>query len=622
MKWNKKTSSIFMAMLFLSMIFVSLPQAQEKSGEKIGQPTQSNPVEKKIIPFSTPLASYKDKEFSVGYFMTYMGDALQKWPKIEAENKEKVLRDLLKQMFFEHLVYDMAIKDGQDKDPEYIIGNRELEQNWLGYYVTQNLFTKKLNITDDEIKERYEKEKEKYYRQAEFSFWHIFTQTVDKNDEQKKQARVNAEAALALIKAGSDFEEVAKTYSESLNKGQLMGPFKTRKDDPENAINETLEKKLLTLKNGEVSEIVETKYGFEILKLKEYAPSHYSPLEEVKETLRRSISREKEIAWKESFVNDHWKDAVTVFAPDLLADEKSAPDSVIIEIYGQKITKSDIARYKKINTKPGPEEKADEFKSRLEKDLKSSVIFGYIAAKTGRDAKYDTIPRYINETHKVSIQKAANFWWRKYLDRNITVKDVTEEEKKAAYDQYPDYFLKPSMVHAAEMTFTIPEVKSDSKFEVFKAQNLILDKAKKALARVKNGEKFEDVAKEVSDSTVTAAKGGDLGLISNKSTVLPSSIVSSLYRMKDNEISEEPVKEGNVYYIVKCIEKPKPDKMAYDDAETQDRLQKVVRYLRSKDFYKTFSENLLKPEDIKILYPEFTKIDLSQIEMASNEIPQ
>lgn len=621
MKWNTKIFRAIAVFLFIAVFLVAYTGAEEKSAVPLNQATQSIQVEKKQVPYTTPFVRYKDKEFNLGYFMTYMGESMQNWPKVDPEKKNKVLQDLVKQMVFEHLVYDMAIKDGQDKDPEYLIGNRELEHSWLAYYVAQNLFTKKLMVSDEDIKSRYEIEKPRFFKQAEFSFWHIFTQTVDRNEEQQKKAYAAAEAALALIKAGSDFEEVAKTHSESLNKGQLMGPFKTRQEDPENAINETLEKKLLSLKNGEVSEIIQTKYGYEILKLKEFAPAHYLPVEEVKDTLRRLVAREKEEAWKENFIKEHWQEAVTLYKPELITDEKSGPDTVVLEIYGEKITKESLSTHSGINPQPKKEEKPEDAQKRLEKELKLSVIFGYMATKVGHEAKYDTIPRYVYETGKTRIQKAANFWWKKYLDRNVMVKDVTEEEKKSAFEQYPDYFLKPSLVHAAEMTFKIPEVTAESKYETYKIQNQALEKAKKAFARVKNGEKFEDVAREMSESA-TAAKGGDLGLISNKSTALPTALVSSVYRMKDGELSDEPVKDGQNYYIIKCIEKPKPESMKIDDPEAQDRIKKVVNYIRGRNFYKEFNAKLVNPDEIKILYPEFATIELNQIEPVSNELPK
>lgn len=78
----------------------------------------------------------------------------------------------------------------------------------------------------------------------------------------KEEAKARAEEALKEIKAGSKFEEVAAKYSDepgAKTTGGNLGNFKRGVYDP------VLEKMVEKTKVGEVSEIFETQYGYEII---------------------------------------------------------------------------------------------------------------------------------------------------------------------------------------------------------------------------------------------------------------------------------------------------------------------------------------------------------------------
>ncbi|MBD3267016.1 hypothetical protein GF373_10135, partial [bacterium] len=86
--------------------------------------------EAETIPFDTPLCKYKGKEFTVGYFLTFLGNGIQQLEDIKEEDKRGFLERQLSKMYFDHLVYDMAMEDGQAKDPAFIVGSRNLKHHW------------------------------------------------------------------------------------------------------------------------------------------------------------------------------------------------------------------------------------------------------------------------------------------------------------------------------------------------------------------------------------------------------------------------------------------------------------------------------------------------------------
>ena len=98
---------------------------------------------------------------------------------------------------------------------------------------------------------------------------HILISTVDKDGkelspEKKKEAKKEAEEIYKKVKAGEDFATLAKEYSQDeysavnggdlgfVEKGQMVPEF---------------EAAAFGLKKGEVSEIVESQYGYHIIKV-------------------------------------------------------------------------------------------------------------------------------------------------------------------------------------------------------------------------------------------------------------------------------------------------------------------------------------------------------------------
>jgi peptidyl-prolyl cis-trans isomerase C len=95
-------------------------------------------------------------------------------------------------------------------------------------------------------------------------------------------AKAKIEKILAELKAGADFAAVAKAQSQdaSAPQGGLLGYFPDGKMIPE---YEAASKKLT--KPGELSPIIETQFGYHIIKLEGHRPAGVRKFEEVKEFL-------------------------------------------------------------------------------------------------------------------------------------------------------------------------------------------------------------------------------------------------------------------------------------------------------------------------------------------------
>ena len=170
-----------------------------------------------------------------------------------------------------------------------------------------------VDINDEETKKYYEDNKTNFTKPVLYRLSHIHIATIKASGEaegeasQKKAQRltklINEEAKekvnsiLRKVKAGENFAELAKQFSEdevSREKGGYLGDL-----HPDSTIPEIGEA-MVILKEGETSGIIQSQFGYHILKLDEIIPSTLIPFEEAQsDILNILMKRESQNLFKE-----------------------------------------------------------------------------------------------------------------------------------------------------------------------------------------------------------------------------------------------------------------------------------------------------------------------------------
>ena len=134
-----------------------------------------------------------------------------------------------------------------------------------------------------------------------------------------------------------------------------------------------------------------------------------------------------------------------------------------------------------------------------------------------------------------------------YIEKNITDKEIEKYYDKDVYGQ----------VKASHILIT-PSVSEDATTdEKEEAEKEALKEAKKIIKELKNGKKFEDLAKKYSKDESNAKNGGDLGYFELDEMVKEFS--DAVKKLKVDEYTTEPVKTKFGYHIIlKTDEKEKP----------------------------------------------------------------
>lgn len=115
--------------------------------------------------------------------------------------------------------------------------------------------------TEDELRQAYARETA---GDKTASVRHILLMTEGKTEQEKAAAKAEIETILAKAKAGADFAELAKQYSEdagSKDNGGLYENF------PRGRMVKPFEDAAFSVPVGEISGVVETQYGYHILKV-------------------------------------------------------------------------------------------------------------------------------------------------------------------------------------------------------------------------------------------------------------------------------------------------------------------------------------------------------------------
>jgi peptidyl-prolyl cis-trans isomerase SurA len=149
----------------------------------------------------------------------------------------------------------------------------------------------KIQVGDSEMREYYEANRPKYSEDETFRARHIFFRTNEKAPADDIKRTMNtALMVLAEAKGGKDFAELATSYSEdpaARKDGGALGTFKKGDMMPE------LERAILAMKPGEVSELVYTTSGFHIIKLEERITGKMKPFENIKAEIEEILYRKK-----------------------------------------------------------------------------------------------------------------------------------------------------------------------------------------------------------------------------------------------------------------------------------------------------------------------------------------
>jgi peptidyl-prolyl cis-trans isomerase C len=207
-------------------------------------------------------------------FQTRLRMLEQERGPVAQERYGEILRALVR----EEILYQAAQSQGLAEDPT-VKRRMEVARRQV---IIEELLRRRVEtltkVTEEDVRKAYEENKPLFSTEA-VGASHIMVKT-----------EAEAEGIRTELKAGKAFAELAKEKSEdqgSASKGGDLGMLTRGQTEPE------FEAAAFALKEGDVSEVVKTQYGYHVIKGGPHSTT-VQPFEEVKDKIQEMLAKQKQ----------------------------------------------------------------------------------------------------------------------------------------------------------------------------------------------------------------------------------------------------------------------------------------------------------------------------------------
>ena len=171
----------------------------------------------------------------------------------------------------------------------------DYKQNMKNEIITQEVIQKEvgphINIGREEEHKFYDQHKAEMSHAEGIRLSEILVSTDDAGDDQQKldADKAKAEDLLKQIKAGANFEDFAKKYSQDQSgaQGGDLGYFERGK------LAKQLEDVTFAMKKGDISDVIRTKQGFVILKVTDHQAAGTPTFDEAEPRIQEAVYMQK-----------------------------------------------------------------------------------------------------------------------------------------------------------------------------------------------------------------------------------------------------------------------------------------------------------------------------------------
>ena len=180
---------------------------------------------------------------------------------------------------FEKMLQDMHLTEDALRDQlrKGMVIQKLIEQEVISH----------IEISDQELKDYYDKNPNLFKQPEKIQARHILVKIEPEGDETKEE-----------LKKGGDFAELAKKHSQcpSSAKGGDLGAF------ARGQMVKPFEDAAFSLKEGETSDIVETRFGYHLIQTGNRTPETASAYDDIKDRLAQYLKRMKADTEAEKYV--------------------------------------------------------------------------------------------------------------------------------------------------------------------------------------------------------------------------------------------------------------------------------------------------------------------------------
>ena len=256
---------------------------------------------RQVAPANEPALKMQVLNDLIGMELVYQ-ESLKKGIEVSAEEVDKVVADIKKRYAdpaeFQKVLERMQITEDQMRA-------QIAHQSAIRAFVDQEI-APKINISDDDSKAFYEANPQYFQQPEQVHARHILIK-VEAGADEKTKAKAMAKILAVKERAisGEDFGELAKTESQgpSAPKGGDLGYFSRGRMVP------PFEEAAFRLKIKEISDVVETNFGYHLIQVLDRKEAKNSAFEEVKDKIATNLRNQQIKQQLDAYVADLRKSA-------------------------------------------------------------------------------------------------------------------------------------------------------------------------------------------------------------------------------------------------------------------------------------------------------------------------
>jgi peptidyl-prolyl cis-trans isomerase SurA len=297
----------------------------------------------------------------------------EKMDEIYKDKQKDLLRDLIDQALLVERAKDMGIsvetdviKRLDDIRKQNTLGSmeeleREVEKQGIGWedfksQIRNNLLTQEvirrevgshINIPTDDVKKYYEEHQKDFNRPEQVVLSEIFLSTEGKSPEEMSSVEKKAEDLRNRVVKGEDFNEIAKHFSEgsTAKDGGELGTFEL------GMLSKQLEDIVFKLDKGQMTDVIQTKTGFEVLKVEAHYQAGLQPLDKVENEIMNRIYGQKMQPTMREYLGQLREQSYVMVKPGY-TDSAAVPGASVIQEVAPTPDAADAKKAKKKMAKP------------------------------------------------------------------------------------------------------------------------------------------------------------------------------------------------------------------------------------------------------------------------------
>lgn len=165
----------------------------------------------------------------------------------------------------------------------------QMQDNLLTQAVIRQEVGSRILVSHDEVKKYYDAHKSEFNRPEQVALAEIFVGTSGKSPADVAAIRKKTDDLLTRIRDGADFSEMARRHSEgaTANEGGELGIFERGQ------LSKQIEDVVFSMKRGQVSDVISTDKGFEIVKVEQHFEAGEQAMDKVDAEITNKLFNEQ-----------------------------------------------------------------------------------------------------------------------------------------------------------------------------------------------------------------------------------------------------------------------------------------------------------------------------------------